>query len=412
MGGVWDYVSDGWDNVKDYWGDAWDYVSRKVGEFSAVVIEYFAEVVGYIFPGLDEVIYELAEINYDIWDEVGEYVKPVIQVVLAYWGVPYQVSGAMVDSYTTMLEEIHVEQMKQISDIEIEITDEWILAIAQIDREIEQVSQNNYRDPHFLTLVLRITRNKVLEVSNLLGRPYIVSELEWIGQLHKILGMLRIPPLWRNPSISQLFALIDEVIYKPYCDTKGKLSLSWFTLFEGLLNASYGLNESTEKVKDALAKVIDGLPGQIKNEVQPLIDDHRNEVGEWIQLIYHPELTNIRDLIDVLTGQTNTHTQNIQGIVDRIVNPGDYLYEIDERHPDVIEDQEDKVTDISHRRYARDSDALSAEASDTYDHLDDLVDAGQVPVEVKPWNKPLVAKVKPKTIDPMEKRTTWFVGDF
>lgn len=413
MGDVWDWIDDNIvDPITGAIGWLWDEASEFVGELAADVVGWFADALGYVFPGLDEVVYELAEIAYDIWAEVGEYLEPVIEAVLMYYGVPYQMADAMVDSFETMLDELHLEYMEEASKLETDISEEWNLVYIQIEREIEQESLKRFGAFYLLPLILRITRNKTLEVSSLLGRPYIISELEWIGQLHRILVWFReLPPMGQIP-FERLFKFIDETIYKPYIDTKATLARSWFALFEGLLTATDGLSEEVDHFKGLVDEILGRIPGQIKDHVDPEIDSIWDDILRWRMFVYLPKIHKIEDLLSILDGRGNTNANEIKKILNRIINPADYLGEIDDTDPDKRSDVEDKVTDLSHRRYKRDTHRLGHEAASTYDDIDEQAAKGKVPVEKRPWSYPAVANPTMPQKKPVEKRLTWFVGDY
>ncbi|GAI72028.1 unnamed protein product [marine sediment metagenome] len=166
------------------------------------------------------------------------------------------------------------------------------------------------------------------------------------------------------------------------------------------------------KLRTDLSQLISDLPPKIRSETKPFFDEVFLKYDDWIREDYKPAIAQFDRLIVALNVKQDEHRQNIDGLVDRLKRPADYLLELDGFDPDLRRQQEDSIHEISTRTYARGSAGVRSVTDPVTFAFQKLAEALKLAAEPPEWAVPEITTPSRPARTPVEPRKTWNVGDY
>lgn len=319
---------------------------------------------------------------------------------------------AVHQTWQVIAQAIHLDVLLKLHQVALVLSDSYRGMITRVYNDISRVSGALGMGLHGMNLLLRNARALILDASSSLGEPYDIGEIRWIGSLSNFLTQTQDRLMLYKDHPHLLYADIDELLIRDAVDTKAAKEAGLLATIDSTLEHIKDMAGDVITVKNDLENLIAGLPENIRTKIEQYTDPILNRVDEFIEEKYLPKMGQLDNIVDVLQGEMNTHQNNIDGIINRILRPGDYLLEIDSMtHVERI-DQENKISEISTRPYRRSVEELDIHTQEIRSELDSIVDLIELDIPLPAWHVP--EKAEPVELPQSEigKEKTWYVGDY
>jgi len=391
-------------------------VAAVVATAATAIASAAAAVAAWVWSGITAAYTFVAEAVADIafgWSVAGEvYAGTTSLVGTSLFTQVAAYAHCLVLGFAEFLEAIHFTTLLSIHEIAYIVSNDYRAMWSKVYSEFGEVSYALGYSADFLNIIIRDSRNVVLDAAAMMGQSYDLAEVTWIKSFQGYLKVFsdQASKYTKNPAA--VFYDIDRMLTKPAIDNKaGIMQMTFQTIDSAIKFVRTGI-EQTDKLRVDLGKLVSDLPHQIRDEIKPWFDKVTKDFADWIQTEYRPSLKIIDGVINALGIQQEVQRKETRDLVNRLRRPGDYLKEIDDFTEDERRRQEREISEIAFRTSAEESEnwvrATNLEATK-------LVEEGRIlraPTERAAWEIYEVEVPERPAGAPVEPRETWFVGDF
>jgi len=391
-------------------------VAAVVATAATVIASAAAAAAAWVWSGITAAYAFVAEAVADIsfgWSVAGEVYAGTTS--LAGTSLFTQVAAyahVLVLSFGGFLEAIHFTTLLTIHEIAYIVSDDYRAMWSKVYSEFGEISYALGYSADFLNIIIRDSRNVVLDAAAMMGQSYDLAEVTWIKSFQGYLKIFsdQASKYTKNPAA--VFYDIDRMLTKPAVDNKaGIMQMTFQTIDSAIKFVRTGI-EQTDKLRVDLGKLISDLPHQIRDEIKPWFDKVTKDFADWIQTEYRPSLKAIDGIINVLERRQEVQHKNTSDLVNRLRHPGDYLKEIDTFSENERRRQEREVSEIAFRASAEESAKWRSAAEEQAVELQETGRRLRAPSERPSWEIYEVETPERPAGAPVEPRETWFVGDF
>lgn len=321
-------------------------------------------------------------------------------------------ASSLVSTFGGFLEAIHFKTILAIHQIASVVSDDYRAMWVNVYSEMGKISYALGYSADFLNIIIRDSRNVVLDASAMMGQKYDLAEITWMKSFQDYIKVFsdQAKAYTKNPAA--VFYDIDKMLTKPAVDNKAAIMQTVYSTIESTIKFTKAVVDQTDKLRIDLGKLISDLPEQIRGEVKPLFDRVTKDFADWVQGTYKPSLKVLDSVISTLGIKQDVAAASARELAARLKKPGDYLREIDKLPRAEREDQEGKITEITLRPWVYEAgvfreitDAAIAERQESIRRL-------EAPTERAAWAIPELEAPERPAATPVEPRKTWFVGDF
>jgi hypothetical protein len=320
--------------------------------------------------------------------------------------------GSVVYYVGAFLEAIHFSTILTIHEIAYIVSDDYRAMWSKVYSEMGEISYALGYSADFLNIIIRDSRNVVLDASAMMGQKYDLAEVTWVKSFQSYLKVFsdQASKYTKNPGA--VFYDIDRMLTKPAVDNKAGIMQTVFVAIDSTVKFTKATVDQVEKLRVDTGKLIADLPGDIRNTVKPWLDDILKGWDKWIREDYKPSLKVLDATIKALDIETGVNAARQKDLANRLKKPGDYLREIDRLPKDEREDQERKITDITLRAWEDEAAYWSAISGKSIQETLEMKRAMAEERERVEWEIPEIETPERPASAPVEPRVTWFVGDF
>jgi len=358
------------------------------------LVSTFISVASFISEGIMTVYLQVQSTLHTVYNAVSILSKAVYAGVKAF------------------LKAIHFKTLMKIHKIAMLVSPSYRKMMAKIYKEISRCSYNMQLGLTFLNTMLNDARNVVLDVSSIMGRPYDLSQVNWLYSMNGFLQEIggNVNKYTQNPAA--VIDWLNQKIYKPSLDAKASFQAHLFTILETSVEVVDNMVDKVINLRENVDQTILHLPSSISEKIYNEINPHLESFDKFIEDEYRPIAKNVSNILDVLTDTTRSQTDKLGLLTDSILNPGDLLSNID--HLPELERlrQEAQIGEISTRSTNREMGKINEEISDAYKGLSEIFAASVLIVPPAPYHVPEIKGLYyPIGAIPAGKKS-WFVGDF
>jgi len=307
---------------------------------------------------------------------------------------------------------IHFKTILAMHQIGMVLSQDYRNMMGQVFGQMASVSVALGHGADYLNLLMRNTRQIVLDSSAIMGRPYDISELVWANTFSDIMGRFsqRAHQYAQNPA--NLFWDLDQEVIKPAVDTKASVMQIIILTTERLTEAAKVLVDDIVLVRNDLGTLVSQLPSVLAAQIQPSLKPIFEQIDRFVTDIYRPAIEKIDKSLIALGVDISIRKQHIAEIVDRLRFPGKILSGVDSLPDDERLDEERALYYISNREGFRTTILQHAAIQDDWEAYQEMLSKKPV-VTLKPPERPgkmIVPKIGEITLQKTGKG--WYIGDF
>lgn len=329
-----------------------------------------------------------------------------------YWGAISAYVSTIYSVASSLYNTLHLSTVMKVHNIAYLVSDDYRSTVNKIYDEIGEVSRVLGYGSEFLGLVIRDARNVVLDVSAIAGRKYDLGEVAWLQELNRYFNKFAATAEKYRANPGQVFWDVDHWLVKPNIDTKASIMQAIYVNLMNVTEALEGTVQFVSKLRDDVSKLIEDLPEFIRKEVEPIIGPIIAGFDEFISDTYKPTMATFNSVMATLNEQQKRATTSVDGLIDRLKRPGDYLSEID-RLPKAERDRQvKKVADIATEPYVQQAREVSESMRPRIYRLAKITAALKREFPPVEWAAGELTTPSRPAKTPVAPRETWFVGDY
>lgn len=391
-------------------------IGSAIGSVVGVIVEAATAVYDFVASAVSAitgtVAADAAFVGGEVASTASMYGYYVGSMVAYYFSSLVSYASTIYSVVSTLYETLHLDTVMKVHNIAYMVSDDYRSTVNKIYDEIGEVSRVLGYGAEFLGLVFRDARNIILDVSAVAGRKYDLAEVAWMEELHKYFHKFadNVDRYRANPG--QLFWDIDQWMIRSNVDTKAAIFQSLYTNLMSVTELIRGTVETVDKFREDLGKLIADLPSFIRKEVEPMLGPILEEYDKFIKIDYKPTMTRFDRIMGTIVAQQKEQTTEVDGLVNRLKRPGDYLSEI-ERFPKAErERQEKQVAEIASKPYDEQASEVAESLKPRIYRLNRIAEALKKELPPIEWEAGEVVTPQRPAKTPIEPRKTWFVGEF
>lgn len=410
-------------DIADAIGDVFGIVGDIVGGIADVVVDVVTKIVSFIAQPQIVLLGALCIAAFYAAPAIMAAYASAASTQLAAYSVSMSIADAMmvgVSAFTSAVsagfaafaEAIYLKEIMEAHTIAMLVSSDYRGMMYDVYSEISAVSSALGFYPQFLALAFRNSRQLVLSSSNLMGRKYDLAQIEWLTTFNDYLTEFNKHAKEYENNPEALFNDLEQLVEKPVVDASGATMQTVFVSISDTLKAVEATVRDTVTVRDDLDRLIYDLPESIRSQIKPYTDPIIKQFDDFVTKTYDPSIKLFNSLLDKFNDLQGKNRADLNDVVERLANPGDYLLEIDSLLDADRLDQEGKIAEISTRRFRTDVDALAEKAvpiSMQLKQLKELLAVKRPPPiwKVEEMEKPF----RPAGVKAKERRT-WFIGEY
>lgn len=417
------FVADAVDDVVDAVGEAVGDVVDAVGDVVSGVVDAVTDVISDAVSAVADVVSDIGVMNI-IAVGIGVSMIPGVGAALSsalssMTGLTSSTISTISSTISSFTSAIHLKTIMSIHHIAFILSEDYRSAIMSITDDIAEMSNAILGDHEYMMLALNNARSIVLDVQGIMGREFDAGQVAWLRNMSNFLGKWKtklrenrelIDRYRENPAL--IFTDLDEHIIKPQIDLLGQSQQGLWGSLDSAVSTIDKTVTDLNTLRGDVNRFVRDLPGDIKNDILPVIDDVNSRIDSFLSEKYYPWRDNTNDILAILQNKEKTHKRRIEDIIGRMKYPGNVLADIDHLPPDERWDQANKVQNTANIVAQEQSEALAGEAEELEKELERIEEALDAPTKA-----PEVLRKEPEAPAPLpgresKKPDTWFVGDY
>lgn len=329
--------------------------------------------------------------------------------VYAYAGAAIETVLSAVKTFTTA---IHLKTLLQVHQLAYFASSSYRSSIQNLYKEIGKYGDAIKTGSGFVLLAMQNSRNIVLDASTMLGRPYDLGQVAWLGELDGWLTTLNKAgdKYYKNP---ELFLLdLEEALIKPSMETKSKAMQFVYSTLENAASIIDASVKNIDKLAGDIVKLANDLPKQLKGE---WVKDINKVDADWKNFrdkSYYPVVKDFDKLLNSHYTTLVDHKDKLQTLAQRLLYPGDYINELNSKSDEVRRSQVAKINNVIFQNIdqAVKSDTQTDNTIQT--GLSSINDALSTEIEKPSWE---YKEQEGAVFDAGQQSTnipTWYQGDY
>lgn len=321
-------------------------------------------------------------------------------------------AGSLVYYFGAFLEAIHFSTLLSIHEIAYIVSDDYRAMWTKVYKELGSVSYALGYSADFLNIIIRDSRNVVLDASAMMGQKYDLAEVTWIKSFQGYMKVFsdQASKYTKNPGA--VFYDIDRMLTKPAVDNKAGIMQTVYQTIDSTIKFTKTTVDEVDKLRVDLGTLVSHLPQSARDAVKPMLDKITKGWDEWIRVDYRPSLKVIDGVIKSIGIEQSVVAARQKSLADRLKKPSTYLKEIYDRPSYEWPSEEKVVGDIAARSYSKESQEnyqATQPEREEFLSLTGLLERERPKVE---WAIPEVKVPERPAGTPIEPRKTWNVGDY
>lgn len=321
-------------------------------------------------------------------------------------------AGSLVFYFGAFLEAIHFSTLLTIHEIAYICSEDYRAMWSKVYEEMGQISYALGYSADFLNIIIRDSRNVVLDASAMMGQKYDLAEVVWIKSFQSYLKVFsdQASKYTKNPAT--IFFDLDKMLTKPAIDNKAGIMQTVYTTIDATIKFTKGAVEEVDKLRVDLGSLVSHLPGSIRDTVKPMLDKIAKDWDEWIRSDYKPSLKLMDGVIKSIGIEQGKNTAKNKALVDKLKKPGTYLKEIYNLPSYEWPSEEKAVTEIALKPFEEEAYYWKAITNKSIQESTEARKIAFAEREKVEWEISEIEVPERPASTSVEPRNTWFVGDF
>lgn len=277
---------------------------------------------------------------------------------------------------------------------------------------LSDVSKAMGYDAQFLALLFRNSRQIFIDVNTTMGMSYDEADLIWLEKFSvRLEGFAEHADVFsENPE--SLFNDLDRWLHEDEVNKKSQFMAGTFVALTTVLETTVKTVEDLIIIREDIDQLVTDLPADIKRGIRPFIENVFESFDSFIDHTYKPSVSSLKDSLKLVGIKLDEDAENVFQLTKRLINPVDYLLEIDDMPLGAKLEQQGKLTELVTRSLHTEADSMVEIAEPTQSELLAIARAKRVPTKLLVGLPPeFPDPITPAGVSP-KPRKTWFVGDF
>lgn len=315
-------------------------------------------------------------------------------------------------TFQSFLQAIHFKELMMLNQMAMILSKDYREMMLKVYQQISEFSQQVFGRAEVLQLLLQGSRQLIYASSSAVGYPVDIAEVEWVQYLDETLSKVADNAEKYQNTPEAIFDDIAEWVYKPIGDKYSTINQGFVTFTEGLVNSVGGLTETVFGINEQTQNVVSYLPSPLRGTLQKTLEPIDNRITEFQYDVYEPKMAEIDHVLSQTAKENETNRQRMSSLTDRLINPADYLTELDDLPTEVRVPEKRKI-DISLQEPERQEiDQVNTHVKEYQVETDIQFEEIRVPAPIT--RQPIVLDKEPVDIKkpPVQGRSGWFVGDY
>lgn len=387
--------------------DAITWIGKKIAEFmdgigkwivlGGFLLVFFAPgLMGALLAGVKTVV---SSIGSFVWN-AGKWVISKIVTSIQWLGGTFQ----------SFLQAIHFKELLTLHKMAMLLSKDYRIMMLGVYKEISEFSYQVFGTTETLHLLLQGSRQLIYSMSSAVGYPTDIAEVEWLQTLDETLQRVANKAEHYSDSPESIFDDLAQWVYEPLGDKYSTINQGFVLALESVIGGVDAVAQTVFEINEQTQQVVSYLPEPLRGTLQDTLDPIDQRISHFQYDLYEPKMAELDEALHTTNDNVYTNKQEIGGLTRRLINPVEYLGELDKL--DAPERDEDKRRlDISlNEPFDTDRKQLS-------EGIDREV---EIEIEEKPKipepksEPPEFMELEPEKITPPARvtRIGWNVGDY
>lgn len=338
-------------------------------------------------------------IGIGVWN-IGKWTVHTVIKTVKWLGTTFQ----------SFLQAIHFKELLSIHKMAMILSKDYREMMLKVYKEISEFSYEVFGTTEMLHLLLQGSRQMIYSMSSAVGYPVDIAEIEWLTSLDETLQKIseRAGDYADNPEL--IFDDIAEWVYSPLGEKYSTINSGFVLALEGAIKGIDGVAQKVFTINEQTQQVVRYLPSPLRGRVQDILEPLDNRITTFQYDIYEPKMEALDGALSQTNERTRENKEELSGLTRRLVNPVDYLQELDKL------DLEDR--DLDKRRLdVTINEPFDSDRKELSEGIDREVEIEIEEKEIIPEPStapPEFMEIEEKPVSPLivRKRTNWSVGDY
>lgn len=313
-------------------------------------------------------------------------------------------------TFQAFLQAIHFKELLAIHGMAMILSKDYREMMNKVYKEISDFAYEVFGSAEMLHLLLQGSRQLIYSCSSAVGYPVDIAEMEYLMMLDETLQKVSAKAEIYADNPELIFDDIAEWVYKPIGEKYSTINQGFALALEGVIKGVDTIAQKTFQINEQTQQVVSYLPSPIRGKVQDILEPLDEKITNFQYNIYAPKMQELDHAIMQNSKREEQHREKIKGLSDRLINPADYLTELDDL--DIEDrDREKRKIDISiNEPFDRDREELS----EGIDKEIEIIKEEKIRLPEPTTEPPEIMKLEPKKkpIIPGKHRDSWNVGDY
>jgi len=211
----------------------------------------------------------------------------------------------------------------------------------------------------FLPNAFMNARNISLTASSSQGKSFDIGEIVWLRILILLLRRISIKSTEYAQKPTLIFMDIDELVIIPAINAKSGLQLATLVTIDNIGKSLSVLSEQQGHYTELLNNFIAELPEQILESVKPYINDVSDNLTNWINDDYLPQLQESAAEVTMLQSRQRIIQEQLKVLLEKLGLGGDILFDILNLPEPLRSEQLSKVNTVASHLFTERADNWS-----------------------------------------------------
>lgn len=313
-------------------------------------------------------------------------------------------------TFQSFLQAIHFKELLSMHKMGMILSKDYREMMNKVYKEISEFSYQVFGTTETLHLLLQGGRQMIYSMSSAVGYPVDIAELEFIQTMDETLQKIseRADDYADNPEL--IFDDLAEWVYSPLGDKYSTINQGFVLALEGVVQGVDGLAQQVFNINHQTQQMVSYLPSPLRGKVQDILEPLDERITTFQYDIYEPKMSELDGALNESQRNTRENKEEVSGLTRRLLNPADYITEIDKLDSSDRDREKRKINVSLNEPVDRDIEELDTA-------IDKEVEADIEAKEIIPEPKtvpPDFMELEPeKKITPVARqRTGWSVGDY
>lgn len=322
------------------------------------------------------------------------------------WGITNLAS-----TFQSFMQAIHFKELLQFHKIALILSKDYRDMMNKVYKQISDFSNQVFGNAEMMHLLLQSSRQLIYSLSATVGAPVDIAEIEYVQYLDLALQKIGDNAERYRDNPESVLDDMAEWVYSPITEKYSEVNRGFIQTISGLVEGVDAVAKEVFTINEQTQAVVSYLPQPLRGTLQDALSPIDKRITDFRYDIYEPRMSELEHVINQADKTAWQNRDNISALTDRLINPVDYIKELNLKPPKV------RFPEKVDLRETINEDIIQGEREDTK-YLDTVIEeidlskaAAGIPLP-EPPPAPAEMKLEPKEPEKLPSTPGWFVGDY